>query len=66
MIHPSLTKLTDEGAEGCTGSRARTALGSCAFCPTKTSSLDDVRHLRHFELHGEASNTRLRGLDPKR
>ena len=26
MIHPSLTKLTDEGAEGCTGSRARTVL----------------------------------------
>jgi len=31
MIHPSLTKLIDEGAEGCTGSRARTGPGSCAF-----------------------------------
>ena len=44
MLHPSLAKFTDKAPEGCTGSRARTALGSCAFCPTKTSSLDGIGH----------------------
>ena len=32
----------------------------------KVSSLDGMGQSRHLKLHGEASNTRLRGLGPKR
>jgi hypothetical protein len=32
----------------------------------RLSSLDDVDHLRHFELHGEANTTRLRGISSGR
>jgi hypothetical protein len=66
MLHPSLAKFTDKAPEGCTGSRARSALGSCAFCPTKSSSLDGIGHPGHLELHGEANNRRLRSISSGR
>jgi hypothetical protein len=44
MIHPSLNKLSDKAAEGCTGSQALYALGSCAFCPERGGCPGSPQH----------------------